>query len=127
METITAFIRAAQGFLWDHLLIVLLCGTGLFFTITLKGVQFRRFGAGLRQMFSGFSLRGKKAGKHGMSSFQAVTTAIAGQVGTRQSGRGRHRHCPGRPGGHPVDVGGRSAGDGHSVRRGPSRPEIQNR
>lgn len=82
METITAFIRAAQGFLWDHLLIVLLCGTGLFFTITLKGVQFRRFGAGLRQMFSGFSLRGKKAGKHGMSSFQAVTTAIAGQVGT---------------------------------------------
>lgn len=82
MEVLTGIIEAVQGFLWDYLLIFLLCGTGLFFTITLKGVQFRRFGAGMREMFSGFSLRGKKAGKHGMSSFQALTTAIAGQVGT---------------------------------------------
>lgn len=82
MDAINTVIKTAQGFLWDYLLIFLLCGTGLFFTFSLKGVQFRRFGAGLRQMFSGFSLRGKKAGKHGMSSFQAVTTAIAGQVGT---------------------------------------------
>ncbi len=82
MDTISTVIKAVQGFLWDYLLIILLCGTGLFFTISLKGVQFRRFGAGLREMFSGFSLRGKKAGKHGMSSFQAVATAIAGQVGT---------------------------------------------
>ncbi|KZS23575.1 Sodium/alanine symporter AgcS [Wohlfahrtiimonas chitiniclastica] len=32
--------------------------------------------------FSGVSLKGEKAGKNGMSSFQAVATAIAGQVGT---------------------------------------------
>lgn len=82
MTVITAIIEAVQGFLWDYLLIFLLCGTGLFFTIALRGVQIRRFGAGLRAMFSGFSLRGEKAGKHGMSSFQAVATAIAGQVGT---------------------------------------------
>lgn len=82
MDAVTTVIKAVQGFLWDYLLIFLLCGTGLFFTIALRGVQFRRFGAGLREMFSGFSLRGKKAGKHGMSSFQALTTAIAGQVGT---------------------------------------------
>lgn len=82
MEVLTGIIEAVQGFLWDYLLIFLLCGTGLFFTIALKGVQFRRFVAGMREMFSGFSLRGKKAGKHGMSSFQALTTAIAGQVGT---------------------------------------------
>ena len=82
MDAITTVIKAVQGFLWDYLLIFLLCGTGLFFTIALRGVQIRRFGAGLREMFSGFSLRGKKAGKHGMSSFQAVATAIAGQVGT---------------------------------------------
>lgn len=82
MTVITTIIEAVQGFLWDYLLIFLLCGTGLFFTIALRGVQIRRFGAGLRAMFSGFSLRGEKAGKHGMSSFQAVATAIAGQVGT---------------------------------------------
>ena len=82
METVYQIVKAVQGFLWDYLLIILLCGVGLFFTITLKGVQIRRFAAGLREMFSGFSLKGDKAGKHGMSSFQAVTTAIAGQVGT---------------------------------------------
>ena len=82
MEGITQFVKAIQSFLWDYLLIFLLCGVGLFFTIALKGVQIRRFIPGLREMLSGFSLKGAKAGKHGMSSFQAVTTAIAGQVGT---------------------------------------------
>ena len=82
MEGVTQFIKTIQSFLWDYLLIFLLCGVGLFFTIALKGVQIRRFIPGLREMFSGFSLKGEKAGKHGMSSFQAVTTAIAGQVGT---------------------------------------------
>ena len=82
MEVLTQCIKTVQSFLWDYLLVFLLCGVGLFFTITLKGIQFRRFAAGLREMFSGFSLKGKQAGKHGMSSFQAVATAIAGQVGT---------------------------------------------
>ena len=82
MEGVTQFIKTIQSFLWDYLLIFLLCGVGLFFTIALKGVQIRRFIPGLREMFSGFSLKGEKAGKHGMSSFQAVTTAIAGQAGT---------------------------------------------
>ena len=82
MDLLSQAITTVQSFLWDGLLILLLCGTGLFFTIRLKGIQLRRFGSGLREMFSGFSLKGEKAGKHGMSSFQAVTTAIAGQVGT---------------------------------------------
>ena len=42
----------------------------------------RGFAEGLRHVFGGFSLNGEKAGKHGMSSFQALTTAIAAQVGT---------------------------------------------
>ena len=41
-----------------------------------------KFGHGLRSMFGGFSLHGKAAGKDGMSSFQALTTAVAAQVGT---------------------------------------------
>ena len=48
----------------------------------LRGVQVRRFGEGFRRVFGGFTLRGKKAGAEGMSSFQALTTAIAAQVGT---------------------------------------------
>ncbi|MCI9414632.1 MAG: sodium:alanine symporter family protein [Clostridiales bacterium] len=82
MEWFTSLVTTVQSFLWDGLLIVLLCGTGLFFTIRLKGIQLRRFVPGLKEMFAGFSLKGEHAGKHGMSSFQAVATAIAGQVGT---------------------------------------------
>ncbi len=45
-------------------------------------MQVRKFGEGWRRLFGGFSLKGDKAGKEGMSSFQALTTAIAAQVGT---------------------------------------------
>ena len=36
----------------------------------------------MARLFSGFSLHGKAAGKDGMSSFQALSTAVAAQVGT---------------------------------------------
>lgn len=61
---------------------ILLVGTGVFFTIRLRGVQLRRFGEGFHRVFGNFTLRGKKADDQGMSSFQALATAIAAQVGT---------------------------------------------
>lgn len=67
---------------WGLILIVLLVGTGLYFTIRLNFVQIRRFGKGLKQLTGDFSLSGEEAGKHGMSSFQALATAVAAQVGT---------------------------------------------
>ena len=68
--------------MWNSLLLFLLVGTGVFFTIRLRGVQLRRFGEGFHRVFGGFTLRGKKADDQGMSSFQALATAIAAQVGT---------------------------------------------
>ena len=68
--------------LWNSLLLFLLVGTGVFFTIRLRGVQLRRFGEGFHRVFGNFTLRGKKADDQGMSSFQALATAIAAQVGT---------------------------------------------
>ena len=65
MEFLNEAVAAIQSFLWDGLLILLLCGTGLFFTIRLGGIQIRRFGVSLREMFSGFSLKGEKAGSTG--------------------------------------------------------------
>ena len=64
------------------MLLFLLVGTGVFFTIRLRGVQLRRFGEGFHRVFGNFTLRGKKADDQGMSSFQALATAIAAQVGT---------------------------------------------
>ncbi len=55
--------------------------TGLYFTIRTRFVQVRCFGEGMRKVFGNFNMHG---GKHegGMSSFQALATAIAAQVGT---------------------------------------------
>ena len=82
MTIFTAAIEQASDILWNSLLLFLLVGTGVFFTIRLRGVQLRRFGEGFHRVFGGFTLRGKKADDQGMSSFQALATAIAAQVGT---------------------------------------------
>jgi amino acid carrier protein len=83
LESLTTFIADMNGIVWGpYFLIPLLCGTGLYFTIRLGGVQVTKFGMGWKRLFGNFSLKGKEAGKHGMSSFQAVATAIAAQVGT---------------------------------------------
>lgn len=82
MDTVLNAVVGVNGFLWGYFLIFLLCGTGAFFTIYLGGIQIKKFGAGFKNLFGSFSLSGDKAGKDGMSPFQAVTTAIAAQVGT---------------------------------------------
>lgn len=83
METINSIVNAVNGILWDrNLLLFLLVGTGIFFSFRLRFVQVRKFGEGWRRLFGNFNMRGDKAGKDGMSSFQALTTAIAAQVGT---------------------------------------------
>ena len=83
LKQLTSIVSNINGFVWGpYFLIPLLCGTGLFFTLRLKLVQVLKFGEGWKRLFGNFSLSGKEAGKHGMSSFQAVATAIAAQVGT---------------------------------------------
>ena len=77
MAAFTTFIEQFSDVLWNSLLLFLLVGTGVYFTVRLRGVQVRRFGEGFRRVFGGFTLRGKKADAEGMSSFQALTTAIA--------------------------------------------------
>ena len=64
-----------------YVLVFLLVGVGLFFTIKTKFVQVRYFGQGAKQVFGNLKLNGEKA-KSGMSSFQAFATAVAAQVGT---------------------------------------------
>ncbi len=82
MQIIETIVKNVNTVLWDYVLLFLLCGTGIYFTFRLKFVQVRKFGTGIKKVFSCFSLKGEKADKSGMSSFQALTTAIAAQVGT---------------------------------------------
>ena len=85
MEKFLAWLENAIGtvntYLSDYVLLILLIGVGLFFTIRTKFVQVRCFGQGMKKVFGGIKFRGGKQ-KGGMSSFQAVATAIAAQVGT---------------------------------------------
>ncbi|MDR1730798.1 MAG: sodium:alanine symporter family protein [Synergistaceae bacterium] len=82
-DSILKWTVDANSFLWGpYCLIGLLCLTGLWFTLILKGVQVTRFGTAVKRLLGDFSFFGVTAGKDGMSSFQALATAIAAQVGT---------------------------------------------
>ncbi|MBR5474127.1 MAG: sodium:alanine symporter family protein, partial [Lachnospiraceae bacterium] len=82
MDMISNVVSAVNSFLWDYALLFLLCGTGIYYTFRLRFVQVRKFIPGIKRLFGNFNMKGEKAGKDGMSSFQALTTAIAAQVGT---------------------------------------------
>ena len=82
MDTVSNIVAIVNGFLWNYALLILLCGTGIYFTIRLKFVQIAKFKDGWDRTFGGLSLRGEAAGKEGMSSFQSLATAVAAQVGT---------------------------------------------
>ena len=79
-STLLPIVQKINGFLADYILVFLLVAAGLFFTIRTGFIQ-RYLGQGLKSIFGNLSLKGKKQ-ESGMSSFQAVATAIAAQVGT---------------------------------------------
>lgn len=73
------FFKTVNAYLSDYVLIVLLLGVGVFFTVRTRFVQVRCFKEGFVTLFG----RKKKDGKEkGVSTFQAFTTAVASQVGT---------------------------------------------
>ena len=82
MDVITNLLAKGNSFLWSFLLIVLLCGTGIYYTIRLRFIQVRKFGEGWKLVFGHLSLNGEKHEKGEMTPFQSIATAIAAQVGT---------------------------------------------
>lgn len=69
-------LSAFSDFLWNYVLIVMLVGLGVFFTVRSRFVQFRLFGAALRSMLGGMQ---HDSGR--ISSFQALVVSVAGRVG----------------------------------------------
>lgn len=82
MDALLEVVSKGNDFLWSFLLILLLCGTGVYYTVRLKFIQVRKFGEGCRQVFGHIKLNGEKHEKGEMSPFQSIATAIAAQVGT---------------------------------------------
>jgi AGCS family alanine or glycine:cation symporter len=74
------FLDAASGFIWGPwFLIPLLLLTGLFLTIRLRGIQFRRLG---RALYDALIVRREESAEGDISHYQALMTALAATVGT---------------------------------------------
>ena len=69
-------INAINSFLYNRLLIILLIGAGLYFTIRTKLPQIRLFGEACRAIME------KPEDKKKMSSFQALKLSTSSRVGT---------------------------------------------
>ncbi len=85
MNTLLHFVETLnQYIIWGLPMMVLMIGTGLFFTIITKGVIFRHFGTvlcyTLCTLFQKREIDGQKQGS--ITPFQAVCTALAATVGT---------------------------------------------
>ncbi len=82
MEAIVYKIACTVNeYLSNYILVFALVAVGLWYSIKTRFVQVRYFGAGMKKVFGGIKLSGEKQ-KSGMTSFQALATAIAAQVGT---------------------------------------------
>ena len=81
MDVLLNIVNTINTYLSDYVLIILLVGVGLYFSVRTRFVQVRCFGEGMKNVFGKIKLRGGKQ-KGGLSSFQALATAIAAQVGT---------------------------------------------
>lgn len=79
--TLFPIVANINTYLSSYILVFLLIAVGLWYSIKTHFVQVRCFGEGMKKVFGSLSLRGGKQSS-GMSSFQALATAIAAQVGT---------------------------------------------
>ncbi len=77
-KEIVSFINTI---LWDYVLIFGLIGVGVFMTIRLRFPQFTRVFPALKKMVAGI-VKKEEVEEGKMSPFQALSTAVAAQVGT---------------------------------------------
>ena len=80
--SINDLVLKVNDVLTGSVLIIALVGIGLLFTFKLGFIQIRGFKDGWNRTIGGLFSKKGDAGKDGMSSFQALATAIAAQVGT---------------------------------------------
>ena len=80
-EVLLKIAGTINMYLSNYILLILLVGIGVFYTIKTKAVQVRCFGEGMKNVFGNIKLKGGNK-KGGLSSFQALATAVAAQVGT---------------------------------------------
>ena len=80
MEAFTSGLNLVNDILWSYILIVMLIGCAIWFTIKSKFVQFRM----MKEMISvlGDSANKQEGREHHISSFQAFMVSLASRIGT---------------------------------------------
>ena len=63
MDQLADLVSKISDVVWNSVLLYLLVGTGVIFTIRTRFVQVRKFGAGWKRLFGNFSLRGEKGAR----------------------------------------------------------------
>ena len=116
-------LNKANDFLWNVLLIVLLCGTGIYFTIRLKFIQVRKFREGWHLVFG--SMGHKHERKEGeMTPFQSHGNCHCGTGRNRKSGRCGNCTSGRRTGCHFLDVAVGIFRHGYHLCGGDTGPEV---
>ena len=77
LDHISLFLKDIDDFVWGVPLIVLILATGIFLTVRLRGIQFRRLGIACKYMF-----QNEEEGHGEVSSFAALCTALSATIGT---------------------------------------------
>lgn len=78
MELLNNIVSTINGFLWSSIIIILLIGTGFYFTVQTRGVQIRHFG---RMFHLICHTAGTKTKGNEISPFQAFCVSTASRVG----------------------------------------------
>ena len=78
MQEITTTLQHLSGFIWGQYALILLLGTGIYLSIGLRLLPWRKIGLAFKQLFS----RSDKTEDGQISSFQALMTALSATIGT---------------------------------------------
>ena len=82
LQIITDINSIVNSFVWGPIMLALLVGTGIYLTCRTGWIQVRRFGYIMKNTVGSLFRKSDKDHGANLSPFQAVTTALAGTVGT---------------------------------------------
>ncbi len=82
METMFEIVGAVNSFVWGPWMMILVVGTGLWFTVGTGFIQFRRFGHAVRLTIRSATHKDEEDSSPGeITAFQALMTALSATVG----------------------------------------------
>ena len=91
-------IQSVSDFLWTYVIVAMLIGCAVWFTILLRGVQFRGVGEMLRLLFLSGKSEGSQGAGKSINSFQAFAVSLSSRVGTGNLAGVASAICIGGPG-----------------------------